>query len=93
MKRSSKKFELAQVDAEGWLGPLYHNQIFNAPVRAKKFDRIRQLIPEAQARFWEKNGIRRLYFADGTFLWCDETGLVRTTGGMATRVKLLNNLR
>ncbi len=74
-------------------GPLDRSQWYNAPVRAKqKFERIHALLGN-QARPWVKHGFARLYFNDGTFLWCDEVGAVRTTGGLATRAKFSNQLQ
>ena len=77
------------VGRPGWLEK---NKTFNAPVRrTKKFKQIAELVG-SQARTWEGKRGARLYFADDSYLWTDETGLVRTNGGATFRFKVEHNL-
>jgi hypothetical protein len=78
-------------------GPLDHNKWYDAPVRANnKLDELQKrfglALAAAKAKNWEKHGLRRIYFPDGSFLWFDRTGLTRTNGGAATRFKLEHRL-
>jgi hypothetical protein len=67
---------------------------YNAPVKAaKKLVKIAKEL-RGQATYWGKcTDMSRLYFADDSYLWVDETGLVRTSGGLATKAKFVHEWR
>jgi hypothetical protein len=66
---------------------------YDAPVRAaKKLVQIFNLL-QKQVKYWGRGDIHRLYFRDRSYLWCDETGSVRTSGGLSTKAKFEHQLR
>jgi hypothetical protein len=73
---------------------------FVAPARAaKKFAEVKEFLDKqtvwgkSPVREWAKGDLRRLYFADGSFLSADPTGAIISSGGAATRAKLKHGFR
>jgi len=77
---------------------LDNDRRFNAPARARKrFEDLKQLFNQTVwgrpvVRPWEKHGKLRIYFPDQSYIYIDQTGAVRSTGGAATRAKLEHGL-
>jgi hypothetical protein len=71
-----------------------------APTRArKKFEEVRKLLTYETifgrpiVREWRRGNFVRLYWPDGSWLYVDSAGSVRSNGGQATRAKFKHGLR
>jgi hypothetical protein len=64
----------------------------------KKFAQVKELVANETVwgrpvvREWKKGDLRRLYWNDGSYLFVDATGAVRTSGGEASRAKFKHGL-
>lgn len=64
--------------------PLDSNKTFRAPSRRVHiWQSLAKQFPSA--RPWRTDDMLRLYFRDRTFMFVDETGRVRSTGGLSTK--------
>jgi hypothetical protein len=67
--------------------------------RMKRFSEIRDLLCQEtvwgvpKVKEWVKGDTRRLYWPDGSYLFIEPTGEVRTSGGAATKAKFEHKLK
>lgn len=66
--------------------------------RLKRFEEIRDILCQEtvwgrpKVKEWIKGDTRRLYWPDGSYLFIEATGEVRTSGGAATKAKFEHKL-
>ena len=80
-------------------GHLDRDRGYVSPAKAKKkFAQVKELLAKETVwgrpvvREWKKGDLRRLYWKDGSYLFVDATGAVRTSGGEASRAKFKHGL-
>jgi hypothetical protein len=81
-------------------GPLGRDPRCFAPGRSRKrFEEIKAIVQTEYlwgrpvVREWVKGELRRLYWKDGSYMFVDGAGEVRTNGGLASQAKIKNGLR
>jgi hypothetical protein len=81
-------------------GPLGRDAGYTAPGRSRKrFEEIKAIVQteylwgRPAVREWVKGDLRRLYWKDGSYMFVDGAGEVRTNGGLASQAKIKNGLR
>jgi hypothetical protein len=105
MKRLSKKKKMeariipGREDCPERPTPVDRDRRYVAPARAeKRFKEVKKLVTNETiwgrpvVREWKKGDLHRLYWRDGSYLYVDATGAVRTSGGEASRAKFKHGL-
>jgi hypothetical protein len=80
----------------GWLD---RDRRYLSPARVvKKFAEVKKLLTtqtiwgKPVVREWQRGDLHRLYWPDGSYIYVDGTGFVRSSGGMATQAKFSHRL-